>query len=371
VKAGMDAILCSKSFLFIAEGDPDKMRQTLNDWEIASRLSYLLWSTMPDDELFSLAAAGKLHDKSELTRQVERMLADPRASRFTDAFSSQWLRLRKVGMFPPDKVLYPDYDKQLEASMIGETRSFFQEVLMSRLSLREFLDSNWTMANARLADYYGLPSDGLPSDRFQRVALTPESHRGGLLTQAAILSLTSDGTRHRPVHRGVRVMESIFGRSPAPPPPNVEPIAPNPITAPKATIRMKLDAHIQDANCAACHAKIDPLGLAFENYDAIGRWRTTEKAEGTGPDPVVDPSGKFPDGRAYKDAAEFKKLLLSDIDSFNRTFIEKLATYALRRTMSFSDYDQLKTIAATGKADDYRVKDILTALVTSDLFQKR
>ncbi|EDY16066.1 Protein of unknown function DUF1592 [Chthoniobacter flavus Ellin428] len=370
-KAGMDAILCSKSFLFEAEGDPDKMRQTLNDWEIASRLSYLLWSTMPDDELFSLAAAGKLHDKSELTRQVERMLADPRARRFTDAFSSQWLRLRKVGMFPPDKVLYPDYDKQLEASMIGETRSFFHEVLMSGLSLREFLDSNWTMANSRLAEYYGLPSDGLPSDSFQRVALTPESHRGGLLTQAAILSLTSDGTRHRPVHRGVWVMESIFGRSPAPPPPNVEPIAPNPVTAPKATIRMKLDAHIHDANCAACHAKIDPLGLAFENFDAIGRWRTTEKAEGVGPDPAVDPSGKFPDGRTYQDATGFKKLLLADIDSFNRTFIEKLATYALRRTMSFSDYDQLKAIAATSKADDYRVKDILTALVTSDLFQKR
>jgi len=371
VKAGMDAILCSKSFLFEAEGDPDKMRQTLNDWEIASRLSYLLWSTMPDDELFSLAAAGKLRDKSELTRQVERMLADPRARRLTDAFSSQWLRLRKVGMFPPDKVLYPDYDKQLEASMIGETRSFFHEVLMSGLSLREFLDSNWTMANTRLAEYYGLPSDGLQSDSFQRVPLTPESHRGGLLTQAAVLSLTSDGTRHRPVHRGVWVMESIFGRSPAPPPPNVEPIAPNPVTAPKATIRMKLDAHIHDASCAACHARIDPLGLAFENYDAIGRWRTTEKAEGVGPDPAVDPSGKLPDGRTYQDVAGFKKLLLADIDSFNRTFIEKLATYALRRTVSFSDYDQLKAIAATSKADDYRVKDILTALVTSDLFQKR
>lgn len=371
MKAGMDAILCSKSFIFLAEGDPDQMRQTLNDWEIASRLSYLLWSTMPDAELFSLAEAGKLHDKSELTRQVERMLADPRARRFTDAFSSQWLRLRKVGMFPPDKMLYPDYDKQLEASMVGETRAFFHEVLVGGLSLREFLDSNWTMANTRLAEYYGLPAEGLPSDSFQRVALTPESHRGGLLTQAAILSLTSDGTRHRPVHRGVWVMESIFGRSPAPPPPNVEPIAPNPVTAPKATIRMKLDAHIHDANCAACHAKIDPLGLAFENYDAIGRWRTTEKAEGTGEDPTVDPSGKFPDGRSYKDAAEFKKLLLADIDSFNRTFIEKLATYALRRTMSFSDYDQLKAIAATSKADDYRVKDILTALVTSDLFQRR
>lgn len=371
MKAGLAAILCSKGFIFLAEGDPNAMRHTLNDWEIASRLSYLLWSTMPDAGLFSLAEAGKLHDKAELARQVERMLADPRSQRFTDAFSSQWLRLRKVGMFPPDKMLYPDYDKQLEASMVGETRAFFREVLMSGLSLREFLDSNWTMVNSRLADYYGLPATGLPSDSFQRVALTPESHRGGLLTQAAILSLTSDGTRHRPVHRGVWVMESIFGKSPPPPPANVEPIATNPVTAPKATLRMKLEAHIHDASCAACHAKIDPLGLAFENFDAVGRWRTTEKTEGTGADPNVDPSGKFPDGRTYKDAAEFKKLLLADVDSFNHTFIEKLATYTLRRTMSFDDRDQLKAIAAAGKAADYRVKDILTALVTSDLFQKR
>jgi hypothetical protein len=299
------------------------------------------------------------------------MLADPRAQRFTNAFPSQWLRLRKVGMFPPDKMLYPDYDKNLETCMVGETRAFFREVLLRGLTLREFIDSDWTMANSRLAQFYGLPADGLPLDDFQRVALTPESRRGGLLTQAAILSLTSDGTRHRPVHRGVWVMESIFGKSPPPPPANVEPIATNPVTAPKATLRMKLEAHIHDANCATCHAKIDPLGLAFENYDAIGRWRTIEKTEGTGEDPSVDPSGKFADGRTYKDAGEFKKLLLADLDAFNHTFIEKLATYGLRRATSFDDRDQLKAIESASKSADYRVKDIVTALVTSDLFQKR
>lgn len=371
VKAGMAAILCAKSFIFLAEGDPDAMRHTLNDWEIATRLSYLLWSTMPDAELFALAEAGKLRDKAELARQVARMLADPRSRCFTDSFASQWLRLRKVGMFPPDKMIYPDYDKHLEACMTGETRAYFREVLMRGLTLREFLHSDWTMANARLAQFYGLPADGLPGDDFQRVALTPESKRGGLLTQAAILSLTSDGTRHRPVHRGVWVMESIFGKSPPPPPANVDPIEPNPVTAPKATLRIKLEAHIKDANCAACHAKIDPLGLAFENYDAIGRWRTTEKTEGVGADPGVNPSGKFPDGRTYKDAEEFKKLLLADLDAFNHTFIEKLATYSLRRAMSFDDRDNLKAIATASKAADYRVKDIVTVLVTSDLFQKR
>ncbi len=371
VKAGMAAILCAKSFIFLTEGDPDTMRHNLNDWEIASRLSYLLWSTMPDAELSALAEAGRLRDKTELSKQVARMLADPRSERFTDSFASQWLRLRKVGMFPPDKMIYPDYDKHLEACMIGETRAFFREVLMSGLTLREFLLSDWTMANARLAQFYGLPADGLPRDDFQRVAFTPNDHRGGLLTQAAILSLTSDGTRHRPVHRGVWVMESIFGKSPPPPPANVDPIEPNPVTAPKATLRIKLEAHIKDETCASCHAKIDPLGLAFENFDAIGRWRTTEKTEGVGADPVVNPSGKFPDGRTYKDSDEFKKLLLADLDTFNHTFIEKLAMYALRRATSFDDRDQIKAIAAASKAADYRVKDILTALVTSDLFQKR
>lgn len=371
IKAGMASVMCAKSFLFLAEGDPASMRHTLNDWEIASRLSYLLWSTMPDAELTALAQAGKLHDRDVLAQQASRLLADPRATRFADAFSSQWLRLRKVGMFPPDKMIYPDYDKHLEACMTGETRAFFAEVLQKGLTLREFLHSDWTMVNSRLAQFYGLATEALKGDGFQRVSLRPEDHRGGLLTQAAVLGLTSDGTRHRPVHRGVWVMESIFGKSPPPPPANVDPIAPNPVTAPKATLRMKLEAHIHDANCAACHAKIDPLGLAFENYDAIGRWRTTEKTEGTGADPTVNASGQFPDGRTYKDAEEFKKLLLADLDSFNHTFVEKLSTYALRRAMSFDDRDDLHAIADAAKAADYRVKDILLALITSPLFQKR
>jgi mono/diheme cytochrome c family protein len=191
-----------------------------------------------------------------------------------------------------------------------------------------------------------------------------------LLTQASILSLTSDGVRHRPVHRGVWLSEAIFGKSPPPPPANVNPIPTNP-TGPKATLRQKLEAHIHDANCAACHAKIDPLGLAFENYDAIGRWRTEEITDGVGENPKVVSSGKLPDGREYKDAAEFKQLLLHDLDAFNLTFIDKLATYGLRRTMSFTDRDELKKIAAASKAKDYRLKDLIEAFVTSDLFQSR
>ncbi len=372
MKAGMAAILCSKSFLFIAEGDAEQMRSTLNDWELASRLSYLLWNTMPDDELFALAEQGKLHNKAELSRQFARMLADPRSQRFTESFATQWLRLKNVGKFPPDKKLYPDYDAQLERSMIGETKAFVNEVLKRGLTLREFITSDWTTLNMRLAQFYGLPDSGLPRNDFQRVSLPVGSNRGGLLTQASILSLTSDGTRQRPVHRGVWLSEAIFGKTPPPPPPNVEPIPTNPVDAPKATLRMKLESHIHDPKCAACHAKIDPLGLAFENFDAIGRWRTEEVVEGgIGDNPKVNPSGKLPDGRAYQDAEAFKKLLLTDIDKFNTAFIEKLATYGLRRSTSFGDLAGLAEIAKTSRAKDYRLRDIIEAFVCSDLFQKR
>lgn len=369
VKSAMTAILCSKSFLFIAEGDEHSDRKTLNDWEIASRLSYLLWSTMPDDVLLSLAEQGKLRERAELGRQVVRMLSDPRAQRFSDSFPTQWLHLQKVGMFPPDKDLYPSYDSHLEQSMVSETKAFFREVLNKGMTLREFIDSEWTMLNPRLARFYGIP--GITKDEFQRVSLQPESHRGGLLTQASILSLTSDGTRHRPVHRGVWVSEAIFGKTPPPPPANVEPIEPNPVTEPKATLRMKLAAHKHDPSCAACHRKIDPLGFAFDNFNAIGQWQTHENVEGTGDDPLVDASGEFPDGRTYRDAKEFKQLLLADLDTFNETFIEKLAVYGLRRTVTIDDKDDLEAIARESRNHDYRLKDIVKAFVMSDLFQKR
>ncbi len=369
VKAGMLAILCSKSFLFITEGDADVVRHQVNDWELASRLSYLLWSTMPDDELLDLAEQGRLHEPEQLRQQFRRLLADPRADRFCDSFSAQWLQLRKVGMFPPDSRLYPEYDLSLEDSMIEEPKAFFREVLRSNLTLREFIDSDWTMANSRLAAFYQLPD--VDSGQHQRVALEANSHRGGLLTQAAILSLTSDGTRHRPVHRGKWVSEAMFGKTPPPPPANVEPIEPHPVTEPKATLRMKLEAHIHDAQCASCHRSIDPLGLAFENFNAIGRWRTVEVTEGTGDDPVVDPSGELPDGRRFQTPEEFKQLLLADIDRFNSAFSEKLATYGLRRTISFDDQQDLSAIAAASRDHDYRLADLLESFVLSELFQKR
>ncbi|MDF1810651.1 MAG: DUF1592 domain-containing protein [Verrucomicrobiales bacterium] len=370
LKASMLAILCSKSFLFLEEGSETEERQVLNNWEIASRLSYFLWSTMPDEELFALAEAGQLQDPEVRRDQFSRMVNDHRAQRFSDSFSRQWLRLNKVGMFAPDKNLYPDYDKHLEQSMIGESQAFFAEMMRNDRSLRNFIESDWTMINPRLALHYGMK--GIEKDEFQRVSLQENDQRGGLLTQAAILSLTSDGTRHRPVHRGVWLSETIFGKTPPPPPANVDPVEPNPVDSPKATFREKLEAHKADQNCASCHKKIDPYGLAFENYDAIGRWRTREVVQkGIGDNPFVDAGGMLPDGREFSDVGEFKKLLLEDIDVFCEAFVSKLATYGMRRPLTFDDENDLAVIVENAKGADYQLRAIVEAFVTSDLFQKR
>ncbi len=369
-RAAMVAVLTSKNFYYLEEGSPAQNRATVNDWELAARLSYFLWSSMPDDELFKLAEQGTLHQREVLRTQLTRMLGDAKISRFADSFPRQWLQLHRVGQFPPDASLFPDYDKWLEQSLLLETTDYFSEIFSKNLPLREFLVSDWTMMNPRLAMHYGLPRPA--ASGLQRTSLRPEDHRGGLLTHASILSLTSDGTRHRPVHRGVWVSEAIFGRTPPPPPPNVEPLAPTPGNQPKATIRMQLEAHATHATCASCHQKIDPLGFAFDNFDAIGRWRTTEQvAGGNGNDPLVNASGKLPDGRLYNDANEFKQLLTQDLDRFAEAFVEQLATYALRRVMTIDDTAQIKVIAAASKKVDYKLRTVIENLITSDLFQKR
>lgn len=367
-RVAMQGVLTSRNFLYLVEGEPE-VRERLTDWELASRLSYFLWSSMPDEGLFAAAKGGSLSGEG-LGKEVDRMLADSKASRFIDDFSRQWLQLHRVGMFPPDRKLYPNYDDWLETSMRAEPVEFFREMFGKNLPIDSFLDSDWTMANARLCDFYGLrePEKG----DFQRVALKPEDRRGGLLTMGGVLGLTSDGTRHRPVHRGVWLSEVILGKTPPPPPANVPAIEPNPPESPKATIREKLEAHAKDANCAACHARIDPLGLAWDNYDAIGQWRTHEKVPaGLGEDPVVDPSGRMPDGRAFEDANGFKSLLLEDRDKVARAFIEHLCTYGLRRVLTYDDQDDLAAIAAEAKKNDFRVKDIVRAVGMSELMRKR
>ena len=369
-RAAMVAVLTSKNFYYLEEGSPAERRVTVNDGELASRLSYFLWSSMPDDKLFALAQQGTLRQPDVLRAQLMRMLSDAKISRFTESFPRQWLQLHRVGAFPPDASLYPDYDKWLEQSLVLETTGYFGEMFSKNLPLREFLDSDWTMLNPRLAMHYGLPRPASAS--LQRSLLRPEDHRGGLLTHASILSLTSDGTRHRPVHRGVWVSEAIFGRTPPPPPPNVEPLAPTPSNQPKATIRMQLEAHATHATCASCHQKIDPLGFAFDNFDAIGRWRTTEQvAGGKGDDPTVNASGRLPDGRTYQGSDEFKHLLAQDLDRFAEAFVEQLATYSLRRVMTIDDAAQIKAITQASKRDDYKLRTVIENLVLSDLFRKK
>jgi hypothetical protein len=363
-------VLTSRNFTYLVEGDIAP-RDRLTDWELASRLSYFLWSSMPDSELFEAARDDKLTgDDNGLAAQVDRMLADPKIDRFIDDFPRQWLQLHRLGMFPPDSKLYPNYDVWLEASMHQEVVHYFREVFSNSLSLDAFINSDWTVANPRLCEFYGLPEP--KASDFERVSMRPENHRGGLLTMGAILGLTSDGTRHRPVHRGVWVSEAIFGKTPPPPPANVDSIEPNPPDSPKATIRQKIEAHAKNANCTACHRNIDPLGLAFDQFDAIGQWRTHERVDkGQGDDPPVNASGTLTDGREFADAAQFKELLLEDRDRFLTAFVEHLCTYGLRRVLTVDDRQDIQSIVDMAKQNQYRLKDIIRSVAVSELFQKR
>ena len=367
-RVALRGVLTSRHFIYLVEGDTPA-RGRLTQQELASRLSYFLWSSMPDEGLFTATKEGRLSGDG-LTKEVERMLADGKAGRFVDDFTRQWLQLHRVGMFPPDKKLYPAYEHWLETSLKAEPVEFFRELFAKNLSVDAFIDSDWTMANARLCEFYGLPEP--KTTGFQRVSLKPGDHRGGLLTMGAILGLTSDGTRHRPIHRGVWLSETIFGKTPPPPPANVPAIEPPTPQSPKLSLRDKLEAHSQNPNCASCHAKIDPLGFAWDNYDAIGQWRDVEKVPaGLGADPTIDPSGELPDGRAFKDPRGFKQLLLADRDAVARAFIEHLCTYALRRVLTFDDKEDVDAIVAEAKKHDYRIKDIVKAVASSELIQKR
>ncbi|MEE2948412.1 MAG: DUF1592 domain-containing protein [Verrucomicrobiota bacterium] len=368
-RSALASVLVSRSFFNLEEGSADEKRARLNDFELASRLSYFLWSSMPDEQLFAAARRGELHKPDTLAQQVDRMIADPKIGRFLESFPKQWLQLHRVGMFQPDPELYPEYEPWLEESMVEETTAYFAEMFTGNLPLREAVDSNWTMLNSRLAIHYEIP--GPHPLGLTRVNLGPETRRGGILTQASILSLTSDGTRHRPVHRGAWVSEAILAHTPPSPPPNVDPLEPIVGDKPKTTIRSQLEAHATDPNCVSCHSKIDPLGLAFENFDAIGRWREIERVKGgVGEDPRVNASGTLPDGRTFENTAEFKKLLAGD-NRITEAFLEQLATYALRRVMTIDDLDQFHSLVDSIKAGDHRLQSLIRRFTLSRLFKKR
>lgn len=251
--------------------------------------------------------------------------------------------------------------------MREETLAFFARMLAENRRVAEFVRSDWTVLNERLARHYGLKPP--TTSEFEVVALSPESGRGGLLTQAALLSMTSDGTRHWPVHRGVWLAESLLAMTPNPPPANVDAVEPNPPSGPKLTLRQRLDAHKGNPACAACHAKIDPLGFALENFDAIGRYRTVEIATGTGDHPPVDASGLMPSGERFDGLSGFQDLLLRDQRQLAEAIVHKLATYAMRRPMTFDDQPAIERIAESCRTDGYRLRDLVEAVAMSDLLQ--
>ncbi|MCM8541966.1 MAG: DUF1592 domain-containing protein [Lentisphaeraceae bacterium] len=367
-RVALQGVLTSRHFIYLVEGDPE-VRNHLTDYELASRLSYFLWSSMPDDNLLSKANQSKLNGEG-LKKEVDRMISDSRINRLIDDFTRQWLQLHKVGMFPPNKSIYKNYDAWLETSMKYEPVEFFREMFKKNMPIDNFIESDWTIVNARLSGFYGLPET--QGTGYHRAALKPEDNRGGLLTMGAVLGLTSDGTRHRPVHRGVWLSEAIFNKTPPPPPANVDPIEPTPPKGKKQTIREKLEHHAKDPNCASCHAKIDPLGFAWDNYDAIGQWRTHEKNPGgVGKDPEVNSTGTMTDGRAFKDPRQFKQLVLEDKEKFLKAFVEHISTYALRRVLTWDDKDGIQEIVDEAQKNQYGLKYIVRAVALSKLIQKR
>jgi hypothetical protein len=305
-----------------------------------------------------------------LRAQVERMLKHPKAQGFIKNFLAQWLDLRLIDFTMPDRKLYPEFDDALRKSMVEETELFFAELLKRDLSVANFVDSDFAMLNERLAQHYGIA--GVKGPALRRVALPPGSHRGGVLTQASVLKVTANGTTTSPVVRGAWVLRNILGKPPDPPPPNAGAIEPD-IRGAK-TIREELDKHRRDASCASCHVKIDPLGFALESFDVTGGWRDKYRVL-SGPNlamtrngPKVEADSTLPDGRAFRDIDELKKLLVEDKDQLARCLTEKLLIYATGRGLRFSDRAFVKEIVAHSRAKDYGLRSLIHEIVQSRVF---
>lgn len=373
------AVLCAPDFLFLREPEGK-----LDEFALAARLSYFLWSSLPDEELRSLAAAGRLSDPEVLRAQTERLLADPRAARFTRNFVGQWLNLREIEFTIPDKQLYPEYDGALLDAMVRETELFFDEVLRNNRPLHEFVDSDWTMLNDRLARHYRIADVRGPE--FRRVALRPEDHRGGVLTHASVLKVSANGTTTSPVVRGAWVLERILNQPAPPPPPGVPGVEPDIRGA--TTLREQLDKHRAISSCNNCHKIIDPPGFALESYDVMGGWREHYRVldnkrpapppELTGGQRVpwrvglpVDPSGVTADGQAFRDLADYKRLLLADRRVFARALAEKLLVYGSGRALGFADRPEVERVVATAEARDYGFRELVHAVVQSSIFRNK
>ena len=369
------SMLNSPQFLMF-DGAPGK----LDDYALANRLSYFLWKSMPDDELFAIAADGKLTDSEILKLQVDRMLNDEKLSRFVRDFLGQWLRLYKINATTPDEKLYPEYDELLGDALRKEPELFFKEIIKGNLSVTNLVDSNFTYLNRRLATHYGIPN--VAGQQFRKVYLPDDSPRGGFLTQAAILKTTANGTVTSPVMRGNFVLTNLLGTPPAPPPPSVGSIEPD--TRGKTTIREILAAHRNIETCNTCHRKIDPPGFALESFDPIGGFRSNYRANATpGPfsfflgnrtykrGPVVDPSGVTADGKEFLGITEFKQLLLNEKEQVARNFISRLVVYATGGEIQFADRDEIESLLDRTREDDFPVRDIIHNVVQSRLFRHK
>lgn len=358
LRNGYRSLLFSPRFLYLQE-TPGR----LDHYAVASRLSYLLCQSMPDETLMSLAESGKLHDREVLKAQVSRMLAAPRGQDFVKHFADQWLDLRDIDFTEPDPKLYREFDQIVQLAMVDETRLFLNRMLAEDRSIKELIDSDDTFLNSRLARYYRIP--GVEGDQMRPVAFKDQDRRGGVLTHGSILKITANGTTTSPVLRGVWLAERLLGDHIPPPPQNVPAIEPDIRGA--VSIRDMLEKHRSDDACAVCHRKIDPPGFALENFDPAGQWRDhygkpSKKA------PKIDASYELADGRKFKDIDEFRSLVLSRPERIAAGLTEKLITYGTGAPPRFADRPAIKSIVILSKPNDFGFRTLIEQLVCSDLF---
>ena len=367
IEMALRRLLVSPEFLFRIERDPEgaapNAAYRISDLELASRLSFFLWSSIPDDELIAAAAAGTLRDPGVLERQVRRMLADPRAEALVTNFAAQWLYLRNLPAVSPDFIVFPDFDETLRRALREETELFFDSIIREDRSVLDLLTADYTFLNERLAKHYGIPN--VYGSHFRRIDLPPGSPRGGLLGQGSILAVTSYATRTSPVVRGKWILENLLGTPPPPPPANVPALSEEGSDA-VLSMRERMVEHRRNPVCASCHAIMDPIGLSLENFDAIGRWR--ERTAGFEP---LDVEGSFPDGTTFDGAVGLRETLLDRSDQFVRTLASKLLTYGLGRAVEYHDVPAVRVIEREAAADDYRFSSMILGIVKSTPFQMR
>lgn len=368
IEMALRAMLVSPDFLFRVERDPAGAApgsvHKVNSYEMASRLSFFLWSSIPDDELLKLAGEGKLQNEKVIEQQVARMLDDPKSKAFVSNFAGQYLYLRNLSMMKPDPDEYPEYDNSLRHAFETETQMFFNSIVRENRPVTELLDAKYTFVNQRLAEFYGIPNVYGP--QFRRVDLT-DPNRGGILGQGSLLTVTSYPNRTSVVQRGKWVLENLLGTPPPPPPPNVPSLDPHGKDG-KMSMRQAMEMHRANPVCASCHSRMDPIGFALENFDGVGQWRDKDPGSGT----PIDSSGKLPDGTTFNGAAGLKHLLLTQHrDEFISTFTEKLMTYALGRGLESYDRPAVRAIMRDAAKQNDTIPALIESIVKSPQFQMR